>query len=497
MSTGTRQWIVASLILVEILAAIWLFPYLPMTDLPEHMLAAQVLTHYSDAETRYSDFFDRHFPWNPYSSYFLFVMALKPLLGVSAATRLYLSLAMVLTVFSLWYWIRIQAPGREAQIIPATLLLFGYFFYLGLINFLFSAAFLFLAVALNWKLLHSSRSRWRLLITLSACLLLAYLSHIVTFALCGLTIVVQCMAFRPRRLLWSGLPFVPSMVLFLAFSFTEGKGAVSDMTLSWDPLLTRVRTLLLPFNIFYDPLPGHWVYDASWLILLAASSVIMAAGWLRRDRSSVGLPAVPRVAWMTLALFVAGTVFLPSNVAGGLGIALRASYFAGFFLIALCPSDWDRSLILRTLMFVVCVVSPVFFAVKVGPFTSEMKDLERAVHSIPAAQVIQPVITELHSGTLQTYPFLHAAAWYSYYRGGTSPYLFARWAKHFPISARTPMLPRVTGEWTMQQFDFASNAAGTDYFLVRTNDAHILDDFRQHVPLHAQSGDWLVFGPQN
>jgi hypothetical protein len=28
-----------------------MFPYLPMADLPEHMLAAKVLTHYDDVET--------------------------------------------------------------------------------------------------------------------------------------------------------------------------------------------------------------------------------------------------------------------------------------------------------------------------------------------------------------------------------------------------------------------------------------------------------------
>jgi hypothetical protein len=61
------------LILAEILALIWVFPYLPMVDLPEHMLAAQVLTHYHSAGYNYPAFFTMKIPWNPYSSYFLFV----------------------------------------------------------------------------------------------------------------------------------------------------------------------------------------------------------------------------------------------------------------------------------------------------------------------------------------------------------------------------------------------------------------------------------------
>src|SRR5687767_4740688 len=129
---NSRHTLVPAVILAEILFIIWFFQYLPMVDLPQHILTANVLTHYSDAATAYDQFFTKKFPWNPYCSYFWFAMALDPIMGVPNATRLYLSLAMILTVVAYGAWLRETLPGRAAQLIPATLLLLGIFFYIGL-----------------------------------------------------------------------------------------------------------------------------------------------------------------------------------------------------------------------------------------------------------------------------------------------------------------------------------------------------------------------------
>src|SRR5688572_18581770 len=158
MSIKVRHVISISILVLEIVGLIWFLPYLPMTDLPEHMLGAQILTHYDSPGAAYGTYYSKHFPWNPYSSYLLFALGTKPLMGVDSATKLYLSLGFGLTLISFWYWIRTAAPGRDAQVIPASLLLFGFFFYLGLINFLFSAPFLFFSLALSSKLQERERA---------------------------------------------------------------------------------------------------------------------------------------------------------------------------------------------------------------------------------------------------------------------------------------------------------------------------------------------------
>src|SRR5262245_47862003 len=101
-----RNILVLALILAEILSVIWYFKYLPMVDLPQHLFTAQVLTHYNDPSTAYDQFFTKKLPWNPYASYFWFLIALEPLMGVLNATRLYLSLALVLMVVAFGMWLR-------------------------------------------------------------------------------------------------------------------------------------------------------------------------------------------------------------------------------------------------------------------------------------------------------------------------------------------------------------------------------------------------------
>ena len=76
-----------------------------------------------------------------------------------------------------------------------------------------------------------------------------------------------------------------------------------------------------------------------------------------------------------------------------------------------------------------------------------------------------------------------------------SPYLFAGWALHFPISLHKDLSLKSPGEWNMRQFRYAEHHAGTDFFLVKTKESDILEDLRRNVPFAASFGDWSVFGP--
>jgi len=533
MQLQKRHIIAVAIILLEILGIVWMFPYLPMADLPEHMLAAKVLTHYDDVETSYATFFTKKIPWNPYSSYFLFVVGSEPVLGVRNATRLYLSLAFVLTIVAFWYWIRTVAPGRDAQVLPATLLIFGGFFYIGLVNFLFSAPFLFFALAAAWRILTDDRRHTRDGVILAVSLMLAYLSHAVTFGLTGLMLFLQAVFFfRGRRIFRLVVPILPALVMLSVYLLTEARHDVSAVTLSYDPLPSRLATLLMPLSVFPDPITGKWTYDFTLLTLWSLVLAVCVIASLRpprppklggqRDRDEVddharggslgtsarAAPSGPRcppdsggrggffAACSIFFMFTSSVLFLPSLLSEGQGVAFRGAYFAAFVLVVLLPTSWDQRAWTRRLMIVVCAALPLVIAARMTGFTSEMKDLERVIAHLPPGKVLQPVITEPHSSTFDgRYSLLHAAAWYSFYKGGVSPYLIAAWAKHFPVHTREQLLPHAAGEWQMNKFRYEANETGTDYFLVRTQDAKILADLKEHVPEAASEGSWVVFGP--
>jgi len=477
-------------VLAEVLFIIWFFPYLPMVDLPGHIFGANVLAHHGDANSTYDQFFTAKLPWNPYSSYFWFAVALDPILGILNATRLYLSLALILMILAYGAWLREAAPQSQVQMLPATFLLFGLFFYIGLVNYLFSVPFMFFSFALHLRLTKTKDPSWMIDAGLALALLLTYFSHVVTFAITALVIGVQQLTVsRWRRSIRVLLSMAPSFLVMMIWLRTGLYDSVSDVSVAWDPLLERLQYFLLPFNLWIDTLERVWTYEPRtvipWVLFVV---IVLIAG---RQTSRGGLAAR---AWVA-ALLVLSTLFFPSTLSNSSG-ALRLSYPAAFALLALVPTAWNEHQWLRRTVFALCIVHPLLLMPKLSAFQTEMAALKGAIEATPRGQVVQMVVTNMHSANFHTYPFLHADAWYAYSRGGTSPYLFSR-IPHFPVHNTRVFVPNSPGEWNMAAFRYAEHQQGTDYFLVRTDRADILEDLQKHVPLLAQSADWMVFGPNS
>ena len=322
-----RHCIVLTVISVEILFLLWFFPYLPMTDLPEHMMIAQIIVDYDDPNS-YGDFYTIRFIWNPYSTYFWFTGLIGPVVGVIGATRLYLSLALMLTLFAFAVWIRTVAPGKEAQVIPASLLLFGTFFHVGMIHFLFSIPFLFLALALGWRVGEGS-AVGRNTLWLGLILLAVYFSHILTFALTMLFLGSQWLVFHRRNGFgWLVVASAPALGFAVAYFLRQVSSEVVGFGVAYEPLGTRLELLLMPLGVFRDrgDLGGGWVYQweavTIWLGVLAA----FAVGAIRERKW--GFRAEPLI---LVGLMLAAALGLPSNISDlNLPIALRASYPAAF-----------------------------------------------------------------------------------------------------------------------------------------------------------------------
>ena len=491
---GPGNLTVLCLIMVEVVGLLWLFPYLPMTDLPEHMLQANILAHYDAPGMHYADFFSKKFPWNPYSSYFWFVYSLSRIACVISATRLYIALSLMSTILAFAFWLRNAAPAHLAQLLPGTLLLFGFFFYLGAVNFLFSIPFLFLSLAAAEKICSRPETDHRLEALLCFALLGAYFSHVFTFVLAVLSIGWQCFLCRRGRqmisiLRGSLLPLTIS-VIYLA-----SQAAADTVSVSWtyEPLIARFEKLLLPFNAFRDAADNRWVFQPEFVSIWIAVFVLLIAGTIgvtgklaRKPEWRRPLPA--------LCLFAGASVLLPSFFSNGMPFAMRAAYPAAFCLLAMIPPGWARNRALRAAMYVACLGAPLLLAYRLAGFQQEVRELQQVITAIPKGKVLQPVITEPQSSFFQNYPFLHAAAWYNFVRGGTSPYLFSK-QPHFPVREKKSPIVSPPGEWQMNQFKYSRNQAGTEFFLVRTSRQDILEDLGKHVPLFAEAGGWRVFGP--
>ena len=462
-----------------------------MADLPEHMMISKIIVDY-DGPNRYGDFYTIKFIWNPYSTYFWFTGLIGRVVGVIGATKLYLSLALMLTLPAFAVWIRTVAPGKEAQVIPASLLLFGTSFYSGMINFLFSIPFLFLALALGWRV-GERETVGRNTLWLGLILLAIYFSHIVTFALTMLFLGSQWLVFHRRngfgRLLVAS---APSLGFAVAYFLTQVGNEVVGLGVAYEPLTMRLEMLLLPLGVFRERDVGggglvyQWEAITIWLGVLATFAIgaIRERKWRLRTEPLI-----------LVGLMLAAALVLPSHISDrDLPIGLRASYPAAFAALALVSVAWDRLRACRIVVVLLCMLAPVALGFRMWNFQAEMEQMQAAIAEIPAGQVVQPVITELHSPWFRTYPYLHVSAWYTLLKGGTSPYLFVDQG-HLPVGRKAPLEGQHPGQWHMDKFNYTIHQQGTDYFLVKTRRRDILDDLSSNVPLVIQAGEWAVYGP--
>jgi hypothetical protein len=298
-----------------------------------------------------------------------------------------------------------------------------------------------------------------------------------------------------RRRGWRlALAASPSVGLMLAyFLLTTSRGVHTLLDISYDPLLLRASSLLVPFNLVFDRVNDVWIYEGDQLVIDVLLGVLIVLGIRHSGLRPAGIASKRHVAVVALSL-IGGTPLLPSLVGGVLSIGIRLGYFATLVLLMLAPSGWARSLRLRAGMVMLALAMPVLFAYHCYLYQDEMRDFTRIVDRMPSCQVVLPVVTELNGAGLHNYPHLHDADWYCYFKGGINPYTITRFP-YFPVQARCKFFPSVPKEWSMASFEYSLNEKGVQYFLVRTRKTGIIEDLKANVPLLAKERDWWAFGP--
>jgi len=486
------KWLVPSLALLVALVVVylWAFQFLPITDLSEYMLTARVLTEHGKPGDPYQGFFEPRPSHTPFAvTYFWSVRLLSPFLSVDSVTRLYLSLAMIVTVVGLFCWLRLIAPGHEVQCAPATVLLYGFFLHIGFIPYLFGIGFVFLAMAVGHRLMTDRAGRLARLLLLAGLLMVIYLSHVLTFLVAGLMLLVQTALVGWRRLPLLALAFAPAAALFGYFLLVDAQSARTALDWRWGFYPFHFTSLALCFNAMYDLMTSRWVYLPEFLAIWGGIAICMALGIIMAGKG--------RFPWRlgaVAAVMLIASVALPSSVGPGIWIAFHIAYPAAFLLVAAAPAGWSRKPVLRVVVLLLCLAAPVAEFVRTSQYNDEMKRMSEVLERVPPRQAVQPIITDLEKDVYPTRVNLHAASWYNLSKGGANPYSFARF-DYFPIRYAKVLFPKVPGEATAGGFRYDLHQKGTDYFLVRTQDARILRELETRMALVASSGRWRAYGP--
>jgi hypothetical protein len=485
-----------AILLLLLLINLWAFEYLPITDLPEYLLTSRILLENGKPDNPYQGFYEVRPSHTPFAaSYFWTIRLLNPVLSVYPATRLYLSVALVATALGLLLWLRAAAPGQEAQSLPATALLYGFYYHIGFLPFLFAVGFFFLAMAAGYRLVADPVWRTRRLFLLAALLVVIYLSHVLTFALAGLMLAIQTLLVARRRFSRIVLAAVPALVLFGLFVLANAQVSRSALQWRYNLPVFRFASLLFPFNAIYDLVTGHWKYEIEFLVIWGGIVACLVAGSLaQRAGRRASTRAYPWRLAIMAAVMLAATLGLPTSVGPGVWIAFHVAYPAAFMLVAAAPADWFEKRVLRGVVLILCLMAPVSEFSRSWVYNRDMRDLARVLEAVPPRQALQPVITDLDRDAFPTSVNMHAAAWYNFQRGGANPYLFALF-EYFPVRYAGEPFGPVPGELEASRFRYSAHQKGTDYFLVRSQDTRIHAELAARMPLAARSGRWCLYGP--
>ena len=509
--------IVFGLLLGASVLLVWLPKYLPLTDYPEHLLVIQVLAHHRDASSRYFQDYSVQLRNVPYISVYLLGMFLNRIMPIFAVGKTILSLYVIFTPLSLLAYVRSTSNASPWSSLFSFALLFNLFYYLGSLNFLVSIPLAFFTLALILDLLNrpdgpvnnsaalrvSPVPSWRPF-GLALLSVAVFYAHFVSYAAVILVATGLIMTARARRrpVAWVVCSLIPSMACAVYTITEEHAVAAAEFQMSWLPFSSRLFDLLQPFLIYRDDYFHHLVVD--WfglpLIVLVVTWLVISIAWrvresvLSKERPAEESRGRAGESWIVLLFFLLAALVFPSQIPSA-SFAHRISILVLLSVVGILP----RALGERTLT-KASLVAVALFALSVTggwavEFNREMKPFLSAVAQMQPDARVLPLIQNLHSAHLHTYPFLHIMNYYHLEKGGSNPYLLFRNMPQIPVHYRfLARLPSV-GSFEPELFNWDLHHDRYQYFLAREPGPRVMGQLRTHSRLLFESQGWYLFEP--
>ena len=321
MVSTTREraeWLACLLVAsVGLVYSLWVVPYIPTMDGPQHVLSAHIENHYSDPGSLYPEFY-RVLPQFAGKGFALIFAPLESAMPWRIALRIALSIFAL--AFAWGFALVALSIDRKQR--PTALLGFlialSWPLYMGFFPFVVGSTVGLYTLAFVLRRPPITNARRALL---AVALLVQASCHVFTACLTGLVVLVLAVAGAPKneRLRQFGrmaLVGAPAAVL-LALTFRERNVSASEQQAFEWHMAQRFTELSRWF------VPGANV--SGWLIL--ALVVVAIGATLFRARSARATPIEHAVAWLALA-FLLLTVFTPLHVPGWQCFAPRFAVLA-------------------------------------------------------------------------------------------------------------------------------------------------------------------------
>ena len=422
---------------VLLVLPLWIVRYPPLLDYPNHLARIWILTHISDPQYQFSQYYTVTFGPYPYLTMDVLLMGLRKVFSIFTGGKIILSLCVLGVPGAAWFFVR-QA-NRENTSLACWGLLSGYniFFFWGFVNWQLSMALVLLVAGLWIRYLRRPTVlRWLSLLVIVTVL---YFTHLQGFGLAGLMITAYA-ALTIKGVRQIGLALVQGWALFLP-------GACLH-------LLTRITTreTSAAWAMNFHPLSDKWerLYffmqgyspglDAITLLLLIACA--LGAWWRNREFK-----------WNHPWPAIVGGFFLLYWIFPGYGVNWAgddADVRLLPFVFMLLPAVVYAGRRARWIALVACLLFCARTATVIHTFRSEQPELAgmaRAFSLTPANARVLPVI-ESRDDEPQFRPYAHFWAYGIVERGWFSTYLLT--IKNVTSVQVKSNLLRPEGFWDLQ-----------------------------------------------
>ncbi|NPA90359.1 MAG: hypothetical protein GXO55_02730 [Chloroflexi bacterium] len=485
------------LLLLSIVALIPLLPYayLPLTDAPNHLLAAFIIVHYRDPHFRFPTYFTYDLtPRSNILGHYLMILLLRAGLSPQNTLRVFAGIIVLTTLGGLYLLLRVtRGPDHAAFWLPLGIpLAYTWFFHQGFLNFSFSVGLglLTLALGLGLRIWGGNVGAGRPLRTwampylfLTGALYATYLAHALGLALVltavgGLLLAQSLPLLRKKHirhltlLLARGLlPFLLlALLIYLTGKLSPNAGGESQAFLSppfivWVPLSKKVAELRYGL-LNYTP----WREQ----LILLPLALLYLVYWLRTWRR-------PRPWHLPPLLALAAYFLLPMGFWVPFFIYERFWLFALLLGIVVLPLPerthrvryWGTRglLLLMPLLFLLNLTNDYRIA------NGYLRDYDRVLEELPPRAVAFP-FTYHHQGRIS--PARHFWAYAMMRQDVFIPMVFAE--TYHPVQYR-PSVPRPYPLHYEDGF-FAEHARNRATLWVRVDDPLMQERTLPKLPRH-------------
>jgi hypothetical protein len=399
---------------VGLLLPIWRVAFPPLLDYPNHLARAFVLRHLHDPAYSFAKYYASDWGLYPYLGMDGSMFVLDRIFPIETAGRVFLSLCAVLFPVAAWFFLHEAHPGENWSAVWACLVAYNAFFLEGFLNFDLGLVVGMFALGLWLRWMRGGGAgRW---IGALAGITAAYFTHLLAFALVGITLTVYALLSRKslRQIALSWLLFVPGSLAYL-HSSRVGLGAQKIVFHGWDDKLGSLGMIMHGFTPALD-----W-------ITLAAVPVFFLLAWWRNSSFRWDWPWFGTAAFLFAAFWIVPWAY---GDASDLDIRVLPLLFVVIFAVARIGPRARLLAALPLLLFAARTVSTTHEWVAEQP---ELAGLAASFDVVPRDAMVLPIVKGDQDPIYRH--FTHFWAYGVIRRGWVSPYLF-----DFP--GETPM--RVT-----------------------------------------------------